>query len=40
MSESSNNKPYYLVEWTLLFAKDIRLFIKTLKMTICQMKKE
>lgn len=34
MSESSNNKPYDLEERTLLFAKDIRLFINTLKMTI------
>lgn len=34
MSESSNNKPYDLEERTLLFAKDIRIFIKNLKMTI------
>lgn len=34
MSESSNNKPYDLEERTLLFAKGIRIFIKTLKMTI------
>lgn len=34
MSESSNKKPYDLEERTLLFAKDIRIFIKTLNMTI------
>ncbi|WP_026450271.1 four helix bundle protein [Aequorivita capsosiphonis] len=34
MSESSNNKPYDLEERTLLLAKDIRIFIKTLKMTV------
>lgn len=34
MSESSNRKPYDLEERTFLFAKDVRVFIKTLKMTI------
>lgn len=34
MSESSNKKPYDLEERTLLFAKDIRFFVKTLNMTI------
>lgn len=34
MSESSNNKPYDLEERTLLFAKDIRIFVRTLNMTI------
>tara|TARA_R110002050_G_scaffold221360_2_gene357142 strand:- start:348 stop:704 length:357 start_codon:yes stop_codon:yes gene_type:complete len=30
---SASNKPYDLEERTFLFAKDIRIFIKTLKMT-------
>ncbi len=34
MSESSNSKPYDLEERTFLFAKNIRVFIKTLKMTV------
>ena len=34
MSEISNNKPYDLEERTFLFAKDVRLFIKTLDKTI------
>lgn len=34
MSEFSKNKPYDLEERTLLFAKDVRFFIKALKMTI------
>lgn len=34
MSESSNCKPYDLEERTLLFAKGIRIFVKTLNMTI------
>ena len=33
MSESSNNKPYDLEERTFLFAKQIRIFIKSLKPT-------
>ncbi|CAM3311535.1 four helix bundle protein [Aequorivita lipolytica] len=34
MSHSSKNKPYDLEERTFLFAKDVRIFIKTLKMSI------
>lgn len=34
MSEISNNKPYDLEERTFLFAKDVRLFVKTLDKTI------
>jgi len=34
MSEISNSKPYNLEERTFLFAKDVRLFIKTLDKTI------
>ena len=34
MSESSKNKPYDLEERTFLFAKDVRIFINTLKMTV------
>jgi len=34
MSESLNRKPYDLEERTFLFVKDIRVFIKTLKMTV------
>ncbi len=34
MSESSNSKLYDLEERTFLFAKDTRVFIKSLKMTI------
>lgn len=34
MSGSSNNKPYDLEERTFLFAKEIRIFIKSLKTTI------
>lgn len=37
MSESSNRKPYDLEERTFLFAKDIRIFIKPLKMTVANM---
>lgn len=34
MTESSHNKPYDLEERTFLFAKEIRLFVKSLKMTV------
>jgi len=34
MSVSSKNKPYDLEERTFLFARDVRILIKTLKMTI------
>ena len=34
MTEKSNNKPYDLEERTFQFAKEVRLFVKTLKNTI------
>ena len=34
MTSTSNNRPYDLEERTLLFAKEVRLFVKTLTKTI------